>query len=147
MARYTAKMRTPRSHEEVFAYMADFRNVAMWDPSIRYVVQTVGEGAGPDAEFEVTISNPGRDITLRYRTVEYSAPTTLRLLATTRLMTSDDTVTVTPDGDGAIVVYDARLTLNGPLGLADPLLALGFSRVGERAARGLRNALDAVPIS
>jgi len=36
----------------------------------------------------------------------------------------------------------AELTLNGPLGLADPLLALVFDRIGDKAAAGMVDALD-----
>jgi hypothetical protein len=150
MARYVAKMRTPRSPTEVFDYMADFRNVAAWDPSIRRVDQVVGTGGSSDAEFDVTISNPGRDMLLRYRTVEYDAPHGLRLVARNRWFTSDDRITVTPDegdGDGSILVYDARLTLSGPLGLADPLLGFAFNRVADRAVSGLHRALDGVPVT
>lgn len=147
MARYIAKLRTARTPEDVFRYMADFRNVAHWDPSIRHVEQVVGDGGGREAVFDVTVSNPGRDLTLRYRTVEYNEPKELRLLATHRLFTSDDRITVSPDGDGSVLVYDARLRLSGVLGLLDPLLGLAFSRIGGRAANGLRRALDGVPIS
>jgi len=41
-----------------------------------------------------------------------------------------------------MVTYDAELTLNGLLGLADPLLGLSFKRIGDRAAAGLIRALD-----
>lgn len=146
MARYLTRLRTPRSVEDVFDFMADFRNVARWDPSIRRVEQVVGDGAASDAEFDVTISNPGRDMTLRYRTVEFVAPTSVRLVAKSTLFTSDDRITVTRDGEGSILVYDAELTLPGLLRLGDPLLGLAFSRVGDRAARGLRRALDGVPV-
>ena len=38
-------------------------------------------------------------------------------------------------GAGTSVTYQADLHLNGPLGrLLDPLLGLGFRRVGDRAA-------------
>ena len=34
MARYVTKVRTPRSVEDAFAYMADLRNFAEWDPGV-----------------------------------------------------------------------------------------------------------------
>lgn len=143
MARYVATLHTPRSAAEVFEFMADFRNVATWDPSIRRVVQVHGDGPGPDAVFDVTISNPGRDLTLRYRTIAYDSPKSVRLLASSWMFNSDDRITVSADGDGTRLVYDARLMLNGLLRLGDPLLGLVFGRVGGRAAEGLRKALDA----
>ena len=45
------------------------------------------------------------------------------------------------DGGGSLVTYDAELTLKGLLGLADPLLAMAFERIGRRAERGLVDAL------
>ncbi|MFZ8997132.1 MAG: SRPBCC family protein [Ilumatobacteraceae bacterium] len=144
MARYVATIRTPRSAVEVFDFMADFRNVAEWDHSVRRIVQIDGDGAGAGAVFDVTISRPGRDLTLRYRTVEFDPPHGVRFVAKDRWITSDDLVTVTADGSGARVVYDARLVPNGPLRVVDPLLGPLFGRFAARAADGLRGALDGV---
>lgn len=40
MTRYQTKLRTPLSAEQAFAYMADLRNFAEWDPGVRRVTQT-----------------------------------------------------------------------------------------------------------
>ena len=41
------------------------------------------------------------------------------------------------------LVYKADLRLKGPLGrLTEPLLGLALRRIGDRAASGLRNALN-----
>jgi hypothetical protein len=40
------------------------------------------------------------------------------------------------------VTYDAVLQLNGPLGVADPRLGVGFRRNADRAATGLIRMLD-----
>ena len=56
---------------------------------------------------------------------------------------STDEIRVVPVGAGTSVTYDADLRLKGPLGrLMDPLLGLAFRRIGDRAAAGLRNALN-----
>ncbi|MBV8221122.1 MAG: hypothetical protein JO325_21875, partial [Solirubrobacterales bacterium] len=44
-------------------------------------------------------------------------------------------------GTGTRVTYAADLRLKGLLRLADPLLALAFRRVGDRALAGLREVL------
>jgi carbon monoxide dehydrogenase subunit G len=142
MARYVTTVRTPRPPQEAFEYMADLRNFAAWDPGVRTAVQVDGEGGGADGVFDVTVKNPGKDLTLRYRTREFEAPRFVRVVATSTMFTSDDRITVVPDGDGSLVTYDAELRLNGPLRLADPLLKLTFGRIGDRAAAGLRAALD-----
>ena len=41
-----------------------------------------------------------------------------------------------------MVTYDAELTLNGLLRIFDPVLGLGFKRIGDKAATGLIRALD-----
>ena len=50
-------------------------------------------------------------------------------------------------GVGSVVTYDAELRLNGPLAVFDLGLRLVFDRIGDRAAAGLRRALqgEAVP--
>ncbi len=44
----------------------------------------------------------------------------------------------------AVVTYEADLSLKGVLRIGDPLLGLAFRRIGDRAAAGLRTALDGV---
>ncbi|MEP7047142.1 MAG: SRPBCC family protein [Ilumatobacteraceae bacterium] len=141
MARYVTTVRTRRSVADAFAYMADLRNFAAWDPGVSKVVQVEGDGAGPDAVFDVTLS--GRRATvLRYRTVEYSEPSGLLVVADTSVLRSTDRITVRAAGDATDVTYDADLSLKGPLRIAAPLMALVFRRVGDRAAGGLLRVLD-----
>ena len=143
MAQYVTTVRTPRTPDESFVYMADLRNFAEWDPGVRDSTLVRGDGPGPDAEYDVTVDAVGgRGLTLRYAATDYDAPRSITVQASSRLFTSLDRIDVTPDGDGALVRYDARLTLNGPLGLFDRLLAGSFRKIGERANRGLIRALD-----
>ncbi|CAN5525908.1 SRPBCC family protein [soil metagenome] len=140
MARYVTSVRTQRSVADAFAYMADLRNFAEWDPGVSKVVQVEGDGAGPNAVFDVTLSGR-RGTTLRYRTVEYTEPSGLLVVADTSLVRSTDRVTVRADGDTTVVTYDADLSLKGPMRLAGPLLAIAFRRIGDRAAAGLLRVL------
>ena len=141
MARYVTKVRTARTPRDVFAYLADLRNFAEWDPGVKAVTQVEGSGGGMDAVFDVTGDGPGPDLTLRYRTEEYDAPRNLLVVARSLIFTSIDRVTVEPDGTGSVVTYDADLRLNGILGIGDLGLRLMFGRIGDRAAAGLRRAL------
>lgn len=141
MARYVTKVRTARTPRDVFAYLADLRNFAEWDPGVKAVTQVEGSGGGIDAVFDVTVDGPGPDLTLRYRTEEHDAPRNLLVVARSLIFTSIDRVTVEPDGTGSVVTYDADLRLNGILGIGDLGLRLMFGRIGDRAAAGLRRAL------
>lgn len=147
MARYVTRLHTDRPAEEVFAYLADLRSFAEWDPGLRAVTQVEGEGGGPGTVFDVTVAGVGMDLTLRYRTVEHDAPRSLRVLAEHPLLVSDDRITVEADDHGAVVTYDADLRLRGLLRLGDLGLRLVFGRIGDRAAAGLRRALDGVEVA
>jgi len=142
VARYVTTLRTDRDAEEVFAYLADLRNFAEWDPGVRRVAQVEGDGAGRGAAFDVTIDGVWPELTLRYRTISYEPPRELLVLAESRLFTSEDRITVETDDVGTVVTYDADLRLNGVLRLGDLGLRLVFGRIGDRAAAGLRRALD-----
>lgn len=142
MARYLINVRSPMAPAEAFAYMADLRNFAEWDPGVDQVDQVEGDGPGSDAAFDVGVKLPGWTMTLRYETVVYDeAATTVTAFAENAVFTSEDTITVVPDGDGSIVTYDAVLKMKSLLGLSDPLLQLSFNQIGGRAAAGLVDAL------
>jgi carbon monoxide dehydrogenase subunit G len=146
MARYVTHVKTKRPHAEVFAYMADLGNFAQWDPGVRAVVQINGDGGGPQAVFDVTVSGI-REATLRYRTVEYEEPDSQLVVAESATLVSTDRITVRTAGDATIVTYDADLRLKGALRIAAPILAVIFRRIGDRAAAGLRRALDGVAVA
>lgn len=137
MSRYRLSVRTDRSVEDVFDYMADLRNFPEWDPGTKKAVQVKGNGPGPDAEFDLDASGG----TLRYIVTSYGRPRKVVARAENRFITSVDTIEVSADGDGSIVSYDAELTLNGLLKVADPLLQLAFNRIGGKAADGLVETL------
>ncbi|MCB0931411.1 MAG: SRPBCC family protein [Mycobacterium sp.] len=143
MARYVTTVKTAKTPQEAFAYMADLRNFAEWDPGVKAVKQVKGSGGGPDNVFDVTVAGVGRDLTLRYVTEEYDAPCNLLVVARSTVFTSIDRITVEPDGTGSVVTYDADLRLNGVLRVGDLGLRLMFRQIGDRAAAGLRRVLGA----
>jgi carbon monoxide dehydrogenase subunit G len=144
MARYVTKVRTAKSPQDAFAYMADLRNFAEWDPGVKAVNQVEGSGGGLGTVFDVTVNvpGPGPDLTLRYVTEEYDSPRNLLVVARSLIFTSIDRITVESDGTGSVVTYDADLRLNGLLRIGDLGLRLVFGRIGDRAAAGLRRVLD-----
>jgi carbon monoxide dehydrogenase subunit G len=143
MARYVTTVKTAKTPKEAFAYMADLRNFAEWDPGVKAVRQVRGSGGGSDSVFDVTVAGIGRDLTLRYVTEEHDAPRNVLMVARSSVFTSIDRITVEPDGTGSVVTYDADLRLNGVLRVGDLGLRLMFGQIGDRAAAGLRRVLGA----
>ena len=143
MARYVTSISTPKSPEDAFAYLADLRHFADWDPGVKKVAQVDGDGAGPDSSFDVTVAGPVGDMTLRYRTLTWRPPSSVVVEASNFWMTSHDRIVVEPaEGGGCTVTYDAEVRLRGPLHVADSLMGPGFDKIGSRAAAGLRRVLD-----
>ncbi len=142
MARYVDAVNSPWLPDAAFAYMADARNFAEWDPGVRSSTLVRGEQPGPGAAFEVVVNAGPRTMTLTYEVVEWEPPRRLVLRGETRSIRSNDTVRIDATDTGSTVTYDAELDLRGLLRLFDPLLGLSFRKIGDRAAAGLRRVLE-----
>lgn len=122
--------------------MASFENVAGWDPGV-VEAERLGSGElGVGSRFRVVVSSAGRRLPLEYRITRFDRPHLVLLVAETATLRSVDLITVEAKPGGATVTYDANLELVGPLRLFNRVLALMFDRVGDRAAAGLRGALQ-----
>jgi hypothetical protein len=144
MARYVTTIESKLSPAEAFAYMADFSNARQWDPSVVEASRS-GEGAvGSGSTFDLVVMFGGRKLPMRYEIVSYEAPRLVVLEARQPTYTSRDTITVTAAADGgATVHYDALLEFTGFGRLLDPIMQLIFNRTGDKAAAGMRAALNA----
>ena len=142
MARYVTTIPSTLPQVEAFAYMADFANARLWDPSVSEA-RRVGEAPlGVGFAFDLVARFGGRDVPLRYEIVEYDAPRRVVLEARRPGFVSRDTITVEPAENGSIVHYDATLAFGGLGRLLDPVMQRVFDRVGARATLGLQTALN-----
>jgi hypothetical protein len=144
MASYTATVSSTRPPDEVFAYLADFRSVAEWDPSVRSaLLVSADDPVAIGAIFRVTIKTTLSELVLDYTTIELDRPDRIVLRGEDTSMVSLDTIVIRDDGHGgADVTYDAKIELKGVRKLADPLLQLAFKRLGDNARDGLRGQLN-----
>jgi hypothetical protein len=140
MSRYATSISTPMSAADAFAYLADVNHFSEWDPSVIRAVQVVGTGPGVGSTYDLTVKAIGTT-TMRYRVSKLEAPRHLVIVSRTPMLNSVDEIRVDSVGSGAIVTYDAKLTLNRGAALFDPLLQRFFNQLGRRAAEGLRRAL------
>jgi Polyketide cyclase / dehydrase and lipid transport len=143
MARYVTTIDSTLSAAEAFAYMADFSNARQWDPSVVEASRSGEEPVGSGSTFDLVVTFGGRKLPMRYEIVSYEAPRLVVLEARQPTFTSRDTVTVTEAaGGGATVHYDALLEFTGRGRLLDPIMQLLFNRTGDKAAAGMRAALN-----
>jgi len=142
MARYVTTIESALPQAEAFAYMADFANARIWDPSVSEA-RRVGEAPiGIGSAFDLVARFGGRDVPLRYEIVEYDSPRRVVLEAKRPKFVSTDTITVEPAQDGSVVHYQARLSFGGVGRLFDPIMQRIFNRVGARASLGMKTALN-----
>jgi len=141
MALYKASIACARPREEVFAYLSDFSRTVEWDPGVVDAERLDDGELGEGSEFRIVAEFLGRETPLTYRIVEYDPPNAVTFRGESATVVSRDRVTFEDFGAGTLVTYEAKLTLRGPFTLADPLLALAFKRIGERALAGLRATL------
>jgi len=142
MARFVDSVPTSWSSEDTFAYMADVRNFAEWDPGTERVEQVRGVGPGPDATYDVTVKMGKRTTTLRYEVVDWQAPRRVTLAASNAIMRLRDEIVLDRIEVETLITYDARITLRGPLKVFDRWLERRFRPMGERAAAGLRERVS-----
>jgi carbon monoxide dehydrogenase subunit G len=141
MARYNATVDTPRPPDEVFAYLSDFSTTEEWDPGIVEAERLGDSQVREGSEFRLVADFLHRRTTLTYRIVEYDPPNAVTFRGENSSVVSLDRIIFEPSDGGTRITYDADLALKGPFRLADPLLALAFKRVGDRALAGMRKAL------
>jgi hypothetical protein len=149
MAHYRTTFATSTPAERAFDYLSRFSTTAEWDPG---VVEAHDLDPGPvsvGSAFHIVSSVAGARVPLRYEIIELDRPNRVVLRAQNWSVTSLDTITVAhepdrgPDEGGlTTITYEADLAPRGVTRLFSPLLALAFGRIGDRAAAGLRDAVD-----
>ena len=141
MAHYRATIDIQQPREDVFGYLSDFSTTEQWDPGVVEAKRVNGAAVGQGAEFRLVAEFLGRKTPLTYRIVEYDPPHAVAFLGENSTVISRDRITFETTAEGTRVTYDADLALKGPLRIADPLLGVAFTRVGDRALAGLRRTL------
>ena len=143
MARYSTTVQSKRSREEVFNYLADFANAAEWDPGVVSGENLTGQPVGLGSQFRLMCRYFGRQFPLEYRITAFEVPSRVVFETNGGSISSVDEIRFVTVDEGTAVTYEANLRLRGLMGrLMDPLLALAFRRIGEKAAVGLRRALN-----
>jgi Polyketide cyclase / dehydrase and lipid transport len=128
--------------DQAFAFMSDFSNAARWDPGVLSARRLDAGEVRVGSSFDLTVAFAGRKMTLRYSVRSLKVPHEVVFVASTSRLESVDTLTFEQLGDDASrMTYDADLRLKGLAAIANPLLALGFRRVGDRARDSLQSVL------
>src|SRR5579872_6918504 len=139
MPRYVTVIDSTWNVAQAFAFMSDFSNAARWDPGVLSAQRLDTGEVRTGSSFDLTVAFAGRTMMLRYAVRSITVPDRIVFAATTKLLESVDTLTFEQLGEGCRMTYDADLRFRGMAAVANPLLALGFRRVGDRARDSLRS--------
>lgn len=142
MPRYSTAIPCTWSVDDAFAYMSDFRNAQLWDPSVVSATRLDDGALGVDSTFELTVRFAGRAKVLRYRITSLEPSRSVTFTSSTSTLLSADTLTFEPRAGGCEMTYSAELRFQGLAAVANPLLGLLFRRLGDRARDSLRAILD-----
>jgi len=143
VARYRTTIESTKSPTEAFEYLADFANAKEWDPGVEEGEHLTSAPLRQGSRFRLVARFLGRRVPLEYEITAFEPGRRVVFEAADAMVRSVDEIRFTGAGTGTSVTYDADLRVNGPFGrLVDPLLGLAFRRIGDRAAAGLRKALN-----
>lgn len=124
------------------AYIADFRTLTAWEPSVQKVLQTSGEGPGVGAAYRVTMRFAGRESDMTYQCETYAADHAI-LRGEGDGFTAYDRIDVRALEGGSEVTYFTDIQLQTRLGrVLEPLISLLFGRNVRRAAKQLQQSLN-----
>jgi hypothetical protein len=142
MTQYVAAVPSTWSVERAFRYMSDFSNAQYWDPSVRTARRIDDGEVKVGSRFELTVRFAGRDKVLQYEVTDIENVQRVVFSSSTSTLHSLDTLTFEPRSDGCEMTYRAELRLKGVAAVANPLLAVLFRRLGDRASSSLRKILS-----
>lgn len=131
---------TTASPEAVHAYLSDFTNTNEWDPGTIETVRVTGDG-GVGTIYDNVSEFNGRRSQLRYEVVALEPGRRIELHGEGRSATSVDLMELEPTTGGTRLTYTADIRLKGILRLAEPFIRGAFTKLGDEAERGLREAL------
>ena len=141
MVEVTRTFRVNKTVEMVVAYLADFGNAAVWDPSIESSTRLDSGPVNVGATWKTVSKAMGRSTELTYR-LERLEPARVTLVASNKYATSTDDITVRPIEGGSEITYATQVELRGMAKMAEPLVQRELERLGDETAEGITAAIS-----
>ncbi len=126
---------------EVFAYIAEFANLAEWDPGTVEVKKVTPGPTGVGTRYDVVVNVAMGTSDMTYEVTEWAPPNRVTLRGDSTAMTATDRISFSPTEQGGTRVrYEAEFTLRKVLKWSEALLRRTFDSVGDKAMEGMANA-------
>ena len=129
------------SLEETFAFVADFENLARWDPGIA-VSERLDDGPlAKGSSFRIVAKFLGRRVPMTYRVTEFEPPYRIVYEGVGGNLHAVDDIRFDRTGSGTKVQYRADFRFPRALRWAECLMRPAFHRLASRAMGGMSDAL------
>lgn len=131
----------PLPIEATFSYVADFSNIAEWDPGVVAARKVTDGPPGVGTVYSLDLRYGARSFTMSYEIVEWDVPHRVVLDGVGDRVSATDRISFRPSTEGTVVDYEAELNLTGVLRFVQPFLSGFFRDIGDGAASGLSDRL------
>lgn len=131
-----------RPLDEVFTYVADFTNLAQWDPGISSSRRIGDDPVGVGTKYEVVSSFAASEVPMQYEITEFEPNRRVVLIGTGKPLDAVDTIEFEARDGGTWVDYTADFTFKGWIRFVAPLMSPLMDRVGKKAVDGMVETLS-----
>jgi carbon monoxide dehydrogenase subunit G len=129
--------------DQVFAFLADFRNAEKWDPGTVSCELLEGD-LGVGSTYRNVSQFLGRKTEVTYTTLERQDGRRLHFRGRNDNFTGNDRLSVSPVGGGTEVTYDADFEFHGLAQVVIPLVAAYMPLLANKTVKQLADTLDAL---
>jgi NAD(P)-dependent dehydrogenase (short-subunit alcohol dehydrogenase family)/carbon monoxide dehydrogenase subunit G len=132
-----------RQPNEIFDYVKNFASCQEWDSTAIEAVKTSDGPIDVGTTFRVVCALPLGSLTLKYTIEHLEQDRIIVLTGVGRFFNVVDTITLSPDGEGTRLTYEAVFSFKGLLSTLAPSMEAGLTRMGRESIQvGLKQALD-----
>jgi carbon monoxide dehydrogenase subunit G len=125
--------------QEVWDFVGDFANSAVWDPGVSSAKKITEGPIGVGTRYELTIDFNGNSQTMTYEVTAYSPPGHIRLRGVGKHVSASDDISLVQVSESATRIrYVANLRLKGFARIAEPFLAKDLRELGRHSMAGLK---------
>jgi NAD(P)-dependent dehydrogenase (short-subunit alcohol dehydrogenase family)/carbon monoxide dehydrogenase subunit G len=136
-----------RSIEQVFDYLADFSQIADWDPSV-LTAKKISQGAiQQGTQFDLVLKSAGRRVPMAYQLTDYQTNKSLTFVGKADGFTATDNISLQAQGTKTQITWQADLEFTGVLQYFIPAMRQSLVTLGKDSMQGLAKALaDNYPV-
>lgn len=141
MLKLHEEITVPRSPEECFRYIADFRTTLEWDATAVAAEKITPGPVGTGTVFALRCKAGPGTVAIDYEVEEHQPWHSLVLVGRSRFFDVRDTIVMTEVENGTHIDYTAEFTFHLGLEKLAKLRESSMHKMGERSLEGLRKAL------